>query len=352
MNNPIQDPEELLRDAVVEAALSWDGEWRSEIEADTAYGALTSLLQNLRDHRAKASAAVVPERCEPVRCEFVNEIGNRIVIEVIVGRVDELPFFSITGPHSKIESYVTRKELAALVETIQKATPQSHPDIRVEPTDGEIRKFVYDRGWSVSSESVMVKFVKATLAHFSPTVSPVEPKKLGEAQGRCETTLTERFANPACFCRTYEGNLGPCKTFEVGAKYGFCIYCDHTLTCHEALNNNITDNGLGQENATQPAGSVQQGPSNEEVAELARLHVDQLSELPGNLVGYVFNMFGLERFSRTLLSQHSNPISDDILLTLRDYALTRAGKDLYLTDARRLVANSNVRAPRPTEQEI
>lgn len=61
-------------------------------------------------------------------------------------------------------------------------------------------------------------------------------KELREGQGRCETTLTERFENRACQCGTYQGNLGPCKTFLLGADPGRCVYCDHTVECHETLN--------------------------------------------------------------------------------------------------------------------
>lgn len=55
------------------------------------------------------------------------------------------------------------------------------------------------------------------------------------AQGRCETTLTERFKNPSCKCDTYPDNLGPCRTFEEGARCGYCVYCDHNLRCHKEL---------------------------------------------------------------------------------------------------------------------
>lgn len=52
-----------------------------------------------------------------------------------------------------------------------------------------------------------------------------------QSQGRCETTLTERFVNPECRCPTYPDNLGPCATFEQGAN-GRCVYCDHLECCH------------------------------------------------------------------------------------------------------------------------
>jgi len=57
---------------------------------------------------------------------------------------------------------------------------------------------------------------------------------MDENQGRCETTLTERFSNPFCQCNTYVGNLGPCRTFEIGTN-GRCVYCDHEPNCHAAV---------------------------------------------------------------------------------------------------------------------
>ena len=58
--------------------------------------------------------------------------------------------------------------------------------------------------------------------------------RVGEPQGRCETTSTQRFANPECSCKTYDGNLGPCKTFLANAET-HCVYCDHDLTCHSRV---------------------------------------------------------------------------------------------------------------------
>lgn len=57
----------------------------------------------------------------------------------------------------------------------------------------------------------------------------------GAPQGRCDTTLTERFAHPVCACGTYEGNLGPCKVFEAGMDPERCVYCDHKGECHAAI---------------------------------------------------------------------------------------------------------------------
>lgn len=54
------------------------------------------------------------------------------------------------------------------------------------------------------------------------------------SQGRCETTLTERFRFDECVCGTYPGNLGPCRTF-LPNEYGSCSYCAHRLGCHTAI---------------------------------------------------------------------------------------------------------------------
>lgn len=58
---------------------------------------------------------------------------------------------------------------------------------------------------------------------------------MSKSQGLCETTLTERFEYVDCKCGTYHNNLGPCKTFELGANPGHCVYCDHARECHEAV---------------------------------------------------------------------------------------------------------------------
>lgn len=61
----------------------------------------------------------------------------------------------------------------------------------------------------------------------------------GDAGILCDTTLTERFVNPECQCKKYDGNLGPCKTFKAGGNKSWdgpvhCAYCDHELICHTA----------------------------------------------------------------------------------------------------------------------
>jgi hypothetical protein len=56
-----------------------------------------------------------------------------------------------------------------------------------------------------------------------------------KSQERCEITLTERYENASCRCTTYDGNLGPCLTYEEGANHGHCVYCDHERACHLEL---------------------------------------------------------------------------------------------------------------------
>ena len=53
-----------------------------------------------------------------------------------------------------------------------------------------------------------------------------------KSQGRCATTMVERFENPDCRCSTYDGNLGPCALFHRGSN-GQCVYCDHEESFHE-----------------------------------------------------------------------------------------------------------------------
>jgi hypothetical protein len=55
------------------------------------------------------------------------------------------------------------------------------------------------------------------------------------SQGLCETTLTERFQFDDCVCGTYEGNLGPCRTYHPGGRPNRCVYCDHKGQCHTAI---------------------------------------------------------------------------------------------------------------------
>lgn len=52
--------------------------------------------------------------------------------------------------------------------------------------------------------------------------------------GRCETTLTDRYAVDECNCATYPDNLGPCITFTEGDN-GNCAYCDHNELCHSRV---------------------------------------------------------------------------------------------------------------------
>lgn len=68
--------------------------------------------------------------------------------------------------------------------------------------------------------------------HLFRSVAPTPPACAAQSK-LCDTTLTERFVNPNCKCATYEGNLGPCRTFELGAS-GRCAYCDHEKDCHAA----------------------------------------------------------------------------------------------------------------------
>lgn len=65
-----------------------------------------------------------------------------------------------------------------------------------------------------------------------PACAPAQGVK---SQGRCDTTLTERFENPDCTCLTYAGNLGPCADHGGPSNNGRCVYCDHEMHCKPYL---------------------------------------------------------------------------------------------------------------------
>lgn len=46
--------------------------------------------------------------------EFINEVGNKIVVEVSIGDPGRFCRFFLAGPTSCIESYTTRMELEQL----------------------------------------------------------------------------------------------------------------------------------------------------------------------------------------------------------------------------------------------
>ncbi len=69
---------------------------------------------------------------------------------------------------------------------------------------------------------------------------PTAAQQDGDAQGKCETTLTERFFLRDCGCGTYPGNLGPCTTWLDNGKVR-CTYCDHGPNCHARLSRILHD---------------------------------------------------------------------------------------------------------------
>lgn len=64
---------------------------------------------------------------------------------------------------------------------------------------------------------------------------PAPRRPFTESQGKCDTTWTERFANPECSCGfTDIDGLGPCATY-VGGSDPRCVYCAHLQPCHETI---------------------------------------------------------------------------------------------------------------------
>lgn len=164
------------------------GDW-----VDEAKGQISTLTADLAAARGKAI-----EECRPF-AEFVHELlteGSWSGHDLDGGFVQDVA-----------------EKLGLIVKT--KFDPEKHDNetgADLEPGDD----------WFEFSPLVNRALASA------PVSTGVEPNG---SQGRCETTLTERFANPDCKCPTYAGNLGPCRTFEVGMSER-CVYCDHERDCH------------------------------------------------------------------------------------------------------------------------
>lgn len=70
--------------------------------------------------------------------------------------------------------------------------------------------------------------------------------------GRCDTTMTMRFAVADCECDTYADNLGPCAFYSEGMT-GRCVYCDHGNDCHLIGQGSGTEIGTGEKGICDPA---------------------------------------------------------------------------------------------------
>lgn len=87
-----------------------------------------------------------------------------------------------------------------------------------------------------------------------PTLAELQEILRPKSQGRCETTLTERFDVGGCKCDTYAGNLGPCLTWSRSRAADRCVYCDHSLECHRRLS------AMFAANSPQPGGTSEVKP--------------------------------------------------------------------------------------------
>lgn len=78
-----------------------------------------------------------------------------------------------------------------------------------------------------AGESLMAQKIKIPC----PVCGKFDCQEMAKSQGLCDTTKTERLANPQCRCGTYADNPGPCNRFYAGGS-GRCVYCDHEENCH------------------------------------------------------------------------------------------------------------------------
>jgi len=94
------------------------------------------------------------------------------------------------------------------------------------------RKLVAAASEGIAARAIMARVHRD--ADFDAAVDAT-PHPEVRASRLCDTTMTERFEKfptPPYCCGTYKLNLGPCKVFHPGAISERCVYCDHTLECH------------------------------------------------------------------------------------------------------------------------
>lgn len=150
------DEEEMrLRDAVVEAADAWGYSDQAET---SPVAELALAIVALRDHRAKASAPVAPERCEPPE-EFRSEL-----------------YHWLDGPKGPVPARWNAEQEGVWVTYGGEMTPEkavdlklsyhspAHPDIRKPVTDAAIIEFARQSDWLGTAQ---VSRVRELLAHFS-----------------------------------------------------------------------------------------------------------------------------------------------------------------------------------------
>lgn len=196
----------------------------------------TGCLSSKDEYSGKVFEAHAPNDAAPVRDpRLVGKWSDKIK-----GHVEVYSGNCIADDNGHMAT-CENDEIAALIANVLNGAPETAPGPEVPERaagDGENRP-----GDRLDNFAEPIVTRVADPSPVTPAPSPgmdaldrvgLTNERAGSSQGRCETTLTERFHNPACKCKTYPGNLGPCKTFDAAA-HCRCVYCDHTLECHQSL---------------------------------------------------------------------------------------------------------------------
>lgn len=175
-SNPI-DPEELrLIEVVAEAALVLCGPSRGNKLA------LLDDLENAADHlavyrdrRAKASAPVAPERCEPPEGQHCDSTWHWLHIPSLIGLAGTFEPWCWSDAGNWFQSLDDQSTAEYMHKVGWRYHSPCAPDIRQPVTDEDVSKFFASHGWHLSWCNP--DQIRTILAHFSaPIVSPgVEP---------------------------------------------------------------------------------------------------------------------------------------------------------------------------------
>lgn len=403
-SNPTHtDPEELrlMQDTVKLGKNMLQLFAGSEAVTSAAGRALVGKIRQIDDHRAKASAPVVPERCEPpkeLRHHKWHWLSYRVDVGVepwqelwhfdgndhwssygiafgrdpISQAAEGWKWHSVASPSNpdirqptatapKVDRYGNRQPwsevveladalvrgtddgtgyalLSALIEMRRsegRSIPGEQADIRQLPTDEAIDALQHTHlPCSTAADlrpSVYRAIVRNAISHFSPSVSP---KRLGDDED-VRGMLLAHIAYNVDFAGLVKTLCDAIRALMDNRTFDFSLAAKLEAEVEAALDaigqgkppetggqNTSTANGLGQENASQPAASAQQEPDDEALIRFLRRY-----DLEGGFY---------TRMLKDALARFSASISDDQLLKIRDYARTDSTTQ-YLTDARGVV---------------
>jgi len=294
---------ERLREAVVEAAKRW-----SMCSSNIEDAQLLYALKDLEEHEDAKAAPEPAPRCEPPKeTDFYK--WHWLTYRPDLGLDHYLELWHWDGNHWSSYGLAEGRDRISQAKEGWSYHSRAIPDSRVMPTDEAIAswhsQFPRDGMISRMDAETFGLLVRATLAHFTAPAR-VEPTT------RAIMEIAE--------------NLDMVHQTEPGGRYYAKPVSVQDIISLARVSADLFS-------PTQPA-PVQQITDEEIIATAYIYGRNKMSSTCPGAIDTLFSPDQLLRFARTLLAEHSPDLSKDLLLQLRDIALTRDGEDLYLTDAR------------------